>query len=154
MMLIIISSRFYFILLSLIIVITDQITKILVSLYSNALINKDFLIFSIDYIKNYGAAFNLFSGSRVFLSLVSITITVLLIYFILNKKLKSNIDLLGYSFILGGTFGNGIDRLTKGYVIDFINLNLIEFPVFNIADISINIGLILIIYGYIKNKKI
>ena len=154
MMLIIISSRFYFILLSLIIVITDQITKILVSLYSNALINKDFLIFSIDYIKNYGAAFNLFSGSRVFLSLVSITITVLLIYFILNKKLKSNIDLLGYSFILGGTFGNGIDRLTKGYVIDFINLNFIEFPVFNIADISINIGLILIIYGYIKNKKI
>ena len=154
MMLNIISSRFYFILLSLIIVITDQITKILVSLYSNALINKDFLIFSIDYIKNYGAAFNLFSGSRVFLSLVSITITVLLIYFILNKKLKSNIDLLGYSFILGGTFGNGIDRLTKGYVIDFINLNFIEFPVFNIADISINIGLILIIYGYIKNKKI
>ena len=154
MMLNIISSRFYFILLSLIIVITDQITKILVSLYSNALINKDFLIFSIDYIKNYGAAFNIFSGSRVFLSLVSITITILLIYFILNKKLKSNVDLLSYSFILGGTIGNGIDRLTKGYVIDFINLNLIEFPVFNIADISINIGLILIIYGYIKNKKI
>ena len=153
-MLNIIYNRFYFILLSSIIVLTDQITKILVSLYSKALINKDFLIFSIDYIKNYGAAFNLFSGSRVFLSLVSITITILLIYFILNKKLKSNIDLLSYSFILGGTVGNGIDRLTKGYVIDFINLNLIEFPVFNIADISINIGLILIIYGYIKNKKI
>ena len=152
-MLNIIYSRFYFILLSSIIVLTDQITKLLISLYTKELINKDFLIFSIDYIKNYGAAFNLLSGSRFFLSFVSITITILLIYFILNKKLKSNIDLLSYSFILGGTFGNGIDRLTKGYVIDFINLNLIEFPVFNIADISINVGLMLIIYGYIKHKK-
>ena len=148
-----INSRFYFILLSSIIVLTDQITKLIISLYTKELINKNFLIFSIDYIKNYGAAFNLFSGSRVFLSLVSITISILLIYIILNKKLRSNIDLLSYSFILGGTFGNGIDRLTKGYVIDFINLNLIEFPVFNIADISINIGLLLIIYRYIKIRN-
>jgi signal peptidase II len=54
---------------------------------------------------------------------------------------------------LGGTIGNGIDRITKGYVIDFINLNFIDFPVFNIADISINIGFIFIIYGLIKNKR-
>ena len=54
---------------------------------------------------------------------------------------------------MGGTLGNGIDRITKGYVIDFINLNFIDFPVFNIADISINIGLLLIIYGFIKYKR-
>ena len=58
-----------------------------------------------------------------------------------------------YSFILAGTVGNGIDRIIRGYVIDFINLNFIDFPVFNIADISINIGLIFIIYGLIKNKR-
>ena len=63
------------------------------------------------------------------------------------------IDLLSFSFILGGTLGNGIDRITKGYVIDFINLNFIDFPIFNIADVSINIGLILAIYALIKNKK-
>ena len=148
-----INSRFYFILLSSIIVLTDQFTKLIISLYTKELINKNFLIFSIDYIKNYGAAFNLLSGSRFFLSFVSITITILLIYFILNKKLKSNIDLLSYSFILGGTLGNGIDRIVKGYVIDFIKLNFIEFPVFNIADISINIGVLLIIYRLIKNNK-
>ncbi len=61
--------------------------------------------------------------------------------------------MLSYGFILGGTVGNGIDRLMKGYVIDFINLNIINFPVFNIADISINIGLIFIIYGLIKYKQ-
>ena len=62
-------------------------------------------------------------------------------------------DLLSYSFILGGTVGNGIDRTFKGFVIDFINLNFINFPVFNFADISINIGLIFIIYGFFKYKR-
>ena len=77
----------------------------------------------------------------------------ILIYFILYKKNLSNLDLFCYSFILAGTIGNGIDRITKGYVIDFINLNFIDFPVFNIADVSINIGFIFIIYGLIKNKR-
>ena len=96
---------------------------------------------------------NLFSGSRIFLSIVSIIISLFLIFFIINKKNISKIDLLSYSFILGGTLGNGIDRVTKGYVIELINLNFIDFPVFNIADISINIGLIIMIYGFIKVEK-
>ena len=74
-------------------------------------------------------------------------------YIILNKNNIRNIDLFSYSFILGGTIGNGFDRLSKGYVIDFINLNFINFPIFNIADISINIGLIIIIYSFIKFKR-
>ena len=148
-----IFNRLYYILLSLIIILTDQLTKKIISENKNLLINKDFIIFTIDYVKNFGAAFNLFSGSRIFLSLVSIIITILLIYFILNKINISNIDLISYSFILGGTLGNGIDRVLKGYVIDFINLNFIDFPVFNIADISINVGLILFIYSYIKYKR-
>ena len=61
--------------------------------------------------------------------------------------------LLSYSFILGGTIGNGIDRIFKGYVIDFINLNFINFPVFNIADISINIGFIILLYNIFKNNR-
>ena len=146
----IICHRFFFILISTFILFFDQLSKIIISINNKSLINKDFIFFHLDYVKNYGAAFNLFSGSRIFLSLVSIIISILLIYFILIKKIISNIELLSYSFILGGTLGNGIDRVTKGYVIDFINLNFIDFPVFNISDIAINIGLIFIIYGFIK----
>ena len=102
--------------------------------------------------KNFGAAFNLLSGSRIFLSLVSIIISIVLLYIVISKNKINNIDLLSYSFILGGTIGNGFDRITRGYVIDFINLNFIDFPIFNVADISINIGLIIIIYGFIKYK--
>ncbi|MDC3118703.1 signal peptidase II [Prochlorococcus sp. AH-716-K03] len=146
-------NRFYFILLSILIIFSDQFTKNLIIINYKSIINNNLLLFSIDYVKNYGAAFNILSGSRIFLSTVSIVISLFLIYFILYKKNISNIDLLSFSFIMGGTIGNGIDRITRGYVIDFINLNLINFPVFNIADISINIGLIIIIYGYIKNKR-
>jgi len=117
------------------------------------LLNKDFLLFRLDFIKNYGAAFNIFSGSRIFLSLISIFFSILLIYLILSKNTLKSLDLYSYSFILGGTIGNGIDRILKGFVIDFINLNIINFPVFNIADISINIGFLFLLYNIIKNKR-
>jgi len=147
------NNRLYFILISILIILFDQFTKNIININHKSLINTDLIFFSIDYVKNYGAAFNILSGSRIFLSTISIIITMFLIYFILNKKNLSNLDLLSYSFILGGTIGNGFDRLTKGYVIDFINLSFINFPVFNIADISINIGLIFIVYGLIKYKR-
>ncbi len=147
------NNRYIFILFSILIILCDQSTKNIININHRSLINYDFIFFSVDYVKNYGAAFNIFSGSRIFLSTVSTIISLILIYFILRKKNISNLDLLSYSFILGGTIGNGIDRITKGYVIDFINLNFIDFPVFNIADISINIGLIFIIYGLIKDKR-
>ena len=146
-------NRFFFIFISIIVFLSDQFTKYIISKNYKSLINKDLILFSIDYVKNFGAAFNLFDGSRIFLSIVSIIITILLIFIILNNNNTTNIDLYSFSFILGGTMGNGVDRITNGYVIDFINLNFINFPVFNIADVSINIGLILIIYGFIKDKR-
>ena len=153
MMLNIKNNRFYFILLSMLIILSDQYTKNIININYKSLINNDLIFFSIDYVKNYGAAFNILSGSRIFLSVISSIIAIVLIYTILNKKNITNLDLLSYSFILGGTIGNGIDRITKGYVIDFINLNFINFPVFNIADVSINIGFIFIMYGLIKYNR-
>ena len=147
------NNRFYYILLSTIVILTDQLTKYVINGNYKEIINRDFIIFSLDYIKNYGAAFNLFSGNRIFLSILSIVISIFLMYCIIYRKNISYTDLLGYSFILGGTIGNGYDRITKGYVIDFINLNFINFAIFNIADISINVGFILIIYGLIKHKR-
>jgi signal peptidase II len=119
----------------------------------NKFLNKDFLLFRLDFVKNYGAAFNIFSGNRIFLSCISIIFSILLTYLILRKNSLNSIDLYSYSFILGGTIGNGMDRILRGFVIDFINLNFINFPVFNIADISINIGFIFLLYNIFKNKR-
>ena len=148
-----IQTKLYFLFLSIFIILIDQFTKYLMFYNKKLFINKDFLLFKLDFVKNYGAAFNIFSGSRIFLSLISIIFSILLIYLILRKKTLNSLDLYSYSFILGGTIGNGIDRIYKGFVVDFINLNIINFPVFNIADISINVGFIFLIYRIFKNKQ-
>ena len=148
-----IQTKLYYLSLSIFIVLTDQFTKYLISYNNRLFINKDLLLFKLDFVKNYGAAFNIFSGSRIFLSLISIIFSLLLIYLIFRKNTFNLFDLYAYSFILGGTIGNGIDRIYKGFVVDFINLNIINFPVFNIADISINIGFIFLLYNIFKNNR-
>ena len=152
-MIINIKTKLYFVSLSIFIVLIDQFTKYLMFYNKKLFINKDFLLFKLDFVKNYGAAFNIFSGSRIFLSLISILFSIILIYLIFRKNTLNSFDLYSYSFILGGTFGNGIDRIYKGFVVDFINLNIINFPVFNIADISINIGFIFLLYNIFKNNR-
>ncbi|KGG09652.1 signal peptidase II [Prochlorococcus marinus] len=152
-MIINIKTKLFFVFLSIFIVLIDQFTKYLMFYNKKLFINKDFLLFKLDFVKNYGAAFNIFTGSRLFLSLVSIIFSILLIYLIFRKNTLNSFDLYSYSFILGGTIGNGIDRIYKGFVVDFINLNIINFPVFNIADISINIGFIILLYNIFKNNR-
>ncbi|WP_353884682.1 signal peptidase II [uncultured Prochlorococcus sp.] len=147
------QTKLYFLSLSIFIVLIDQFTKYLMFYNTKLFINKDFVLFKLDLVKNYGAAFNIFSGSRIFLSLISIFFSILIIYFIFRKNTLNAFDLYSYSFILGGTIGNGIDRVYKGFVVDFINLNIINFPVFNIADISINIGFIFLLYNIFKNNR-
>ena len=148
-----IQTKLYFLTLSIFIILIDQFSKYFIFYNYKKVININFLLFRLDFVKNYGAAFNIFSGNRIFLSCISIIFTILLTYLIVRKNNLNSFDLLSYSFLLGGTVGNGIDRILKGFVIDFINLNFINFPVFNIADISINIGLVFIIYSFFKNKR-
>ena len=147
------KTKLFLISLSTFIIILDQFTKYFMFNNYKILINKDFLFFKLDFVKNYGAAFNIFSGSRIFLSIISIIFSISLLYLILINKSSNTLKIYSYSFILGGTIGNGLDRISKGFVIDFINLNIINFPVFNIADISINIGFILLLYCIFTNKK-
>ena len=151
-MLIKFQIKIYLFSLSIFIILIDQITKYLMFFNYKKLVNIDFFLFRIDFVKNYGAAFNIFSGSRIFLSTISIFFSIVLIYLLLRKNSTNIIELHSYSFILGGTIGNGIDRIINGFVIDFINLNFINFPVFNIADVSINIGFILVLYLIFKNN--
>ena len=136
-----------------IIITLDQISKYIITLNYDYFLNKNIIIFSINYVRNYGAAFNIFEGNRIFLSSISIISALILIYFIFFKGRLNLFDRYGLSLILAGSLGNGIDRIINGYVIDFINLKLFDFPIFNIADISINIGCFILIFNYIKYKK-
>ena len=130
----------------------DQFSKNYINLNYSRIINKDLLIFTLEYVKNNGAAFSIFSGNRLFLSIISIISSIILTYYIFLKE-TNLINRIGLSFILSGTLGNGIDRVLNGYVIDFIKIKLINFPVFNIADILINLGVLILITNYLKYKK-
>ena len=141
----------YFLLISFF-CIFDQLSKIYITLNINKLLNKDLLIFTIEFVRNYGAAFNIFSGNRLFLSFVSVISTVILSYFVFISENKT-FNKYGLSFILAGSVGNGIDRILNGYVIDFIKIKFINFPVFNIADIAINIGVLILIISYLRYKR-
>ncbi len=130
----------------------DQFTKIYINLNLDKLLNKDLSIFTIEFVRNYGAAFNILSGNRLFLSFISVISTIILSYFIFIKE-NELINKYGLSFILAGSIGNGIDRILNGYVIDFIKIKSIDFPVFNIADIVINIGVLILMISYFRYKN-
>ena len=141
------------ILITSIILFLDQLTKYIIKNNFKDLNYKNYILFSINIIKNNGAAFNLFADNILFLILISILSSIFIIVLLSRSKKLSDLDRYGFSFILGGSLGNGLDRLIDRYVLDFINLNFINFPIFNIADISINVGFFIILYNLIKNKN-
>ena len=147
-----ILSRFKYLIVISILCFLDQYSKVYISLNINKLINKDLLILTIEYIRNYGAAFNILSGSRLFLSLISIISTIILMYLIFIREDK-RINKYGLSFIVAGSIGNGVDRIFYGYVIDFIKIKFVDFPIFNIADIAINIGILVMIINYFRYRR-
>lgn len=136
-------------------VLIDQISKLLVVNYLSdkiVLIN-NFL--SLDYVKNTGAAFGFFSGNIFFLVLITLALVIYLIY-----ELKQNIDkkfnLAFIILIISGAIGNLIDRVFRGFVVDFISFILFnsQMPVFNIADIFVTCGVAGLIFVMFKEEKV
>ena len=126
-------------------ILLDQITKIIVietmNLGHSIVIWED--IFSFTRVHNYGAAWGMLSDHRwVFIVITAIAIIVMPIFLYRYRKLH---PLFGFSLslVIGGAIGNMIDRLFRGYVIDFLDATFIDFPVFNVADICVVCGAIM-----------
>ena len=127
-------------------VVIDQLIKqIMINKYITIIPN----VLRFTYTKNLGAAFGL--GSRFTVLILSSVIIVLMIY-VLFKYKEINKYYIPCILILSGSFGNLIDRMLRGYVIDYIDVNIINFPNFNIADICITLGILLLAINVIKSK--
>ncbi len=142
--------------LSLIILIVDQATKI--SIVQRLDVGESqtvFDFFNIVLVHNRGAAFSFLANEsgwqRWFFTMFSV-LAGLVIFWLLQKSHKHNLFASGLALILGGAFGNLIDRLWHGYVIDFLDFHLFDFhwPAFNIADTAITIGVILLLFDEIR----
>ncbi len=139
----------------------DQWTKALVANSMNEgdtiSILQDF--FHITYVKNHGVAFGMFQGKLGVISIIAI-IAILGIAYYMIKKLKPEeyLSKYAYTFIIAGAIGNMIDRITRGFVVDMVDFRGIWIYVFNMADVWINVGVILLILETIileraKKKK-
>ena len=147
-----------FILIGIISFLLDQIIKYIVEAKLTVInVIPNFL--KLIYTKNEGVAFSIFNGKRIFIIIVSIVIIYMLFkmlskdYFI--KKNTKLIEDITYGILFGGVFGNLFDRIVRGYVVDYISLNIFEynFPVFNLADIFITVSVIFIIIFTLKEDK-
>ena len=126
-----------FFLIASLVVFLDQITK-------NLFENVHYGIFN--YTTNTGAAFSLFQGYTLILSVISF-LAAIFILFVYNKYPKYYLSL---GLIFGGTIGNLIDRVFFGYVRDFVDFGF--WPVFNVADAANTVGVLILIYFIFKNK--
>ena len=102
-------------------------------------------VFHLTYVTNTGAAFSFFSNGVHWLRWLSLGVSIGLMIFAWFSPRMPLTEQMGYGFILAGALGNGIDRFLFGYVVDFLDFRLIQFPVFNLADVFINVGIIFIL---------
>ena len=143
----------YFIIISLILVF-DIFTKYLSSFYfkvSEIEVIKNILYFT--YGENRGAAFGIMQNKQWFFILITLILIIAMILYILKVKPQDILLKLSLSFIIGGGIGNLIDRVFKGYVVDFIDLRIINYPVFNIADCFVVIGAVLLCVYILFSKE-
>ena len=150
--------KYYF--LSLILVIADQLTKMMVlgslKLYESIEITS---FLSLTHVHNYGAAFSFLADEdgwqQYFLVSISAIASIAIILWMSKTSTNQPYKLIALSLILSGAIGNLIDRAVFGFVIDFINLHYQDFywPVFNVADTAITLGVILLLLVDFKQDK-
>lgn len=140
-----------------ILIALDQITKVLAvqHLKDKAPIDIIDNVLQLTYVANFGAAWGLMSGWKVFfIVLTSIMFVAIVFIYIITPGDKKYLPLRSTLVVLGaGAIGNLIDRIMNGYVHDFIYFEIIDFPVFNVADICVTLSMfVLIILVLIKYK--
>ena len=136
----------------------DLISKRLATLYlqnTSIPVIKDILHFT--YVENTGAAFGMYKGGRWFFVITTIVIIGGIIFMLLKYKPQQKLVKFSSALVIAGAVGNLIDRIYNGFVVDFIDFRVINYPVFNIADCCVVVGAILfavwVIFFENKNEK-
>lgn len=142
-------------LFTLIFLTIDTISKIIIDNFFNLNESKVIIsnFFSLTKVYNTGASWNILAGYRFILIILTLIILLLLVLY--QKKFQENKrNILAFSLLYGGIIGNLLDRLIYGYVIDFFDFKIFgyNYPVFNIADICIVFGIVLLVVAILKKE--
>jgi signal peptidase II len=139
------------------VILLDQATKILTKHYMMLHDSKDVLgdFLRYTYIENPGMAFGISIGNKTLFTIFSIIASVVIFIYLLKTRGDQKYVKLALSFILGGAVGNLIDRILYGSVVDFVDVGIgeLRWPVFNVADAAVTVGMIILIAIILFEKK-
>ncbi|GAA6236670.1 signal peptidase II [Apilactobacillus micheneri] len=143
---------FYAILSMIVLIGADQITKYLIATHiaENDVTNLIPGLISFTNLHNNGAAWSILQGQQWLFSLISI-VAILVIGYFMYKLRNKKVYEISLVILLSGIIGNFIDRLFQGYVVDMVQLDFINFPVFNVADSCITIGIIILFIAILRD---
>ena len=142
-----------------VLVAVDQIIKLLVIEYLEPIGSLPLIdgFIQLNYAENTGAAFGSFSGYTWILSVFTLVVIVAGLVYLLSGKLKMSVDYVCVTLMLAGGLGNLIDRVFRGFVVDYIEPLFIDFAIFNFADILVTCSAVVLvvwmIYGICKDAK-
>ncbi|NQJ72536.1 signal peptidase II [Streptococcus suis] len=110
-------------------------------------------LMSLAYLRNYGAAWSILQNQQWFFTIVTIAaVTGLIWYYV--KQIKGNLwTLFSLALMIAGALGNFIDRIRLGYVVDMFHLDFISFPVFNVADMCLSVGVGILFICIMKEES-
>ncbi|WP_321572736.1 signal peptidase II [Enterococcus faecalis] len=108
---------------------------------------------SLTHLRNTGAAWSLLEGKMIFFYVITVIVSVVIIYLLIKNYKKSIWYSVGLSFVLAGAIGNFIDRVRLGYVVDMLQTDFMNFPIFNVADSTLMVGVICIFIYLILDEK-
>lgn len=144
-----------YILLSVGVFIADVLTKFLaeIKLSTRATLPLWNKVFHFTYVENRGIAFGMFGGGRIVFIILTVLVLGLLLWFYKKTEPKTFWLRCGTGLVISGALGNLIDRIFRGYVVDFLDFRLIDFPVFNIADIAVCVGAVMLVIHCFKSEE-
>jgi signal peptidase II len=142
-------------LIAFLIIVIDQVTKWIIA--SSMKIGDSYEVIpnflNITSHRNNGAAWGILSGKMFFFYIITVIILIVLVLFFIKEAQYNLFMQLAISLLFAGALGNFIDRLLNGEVVDFIDTNIFgyDFPIFNVADSSLTIGVMLVIIALLKD---
>ncbi len=141
-------------LIAIFVFLLDQVAKCL--LLARLSLHQGFTLvpglFELRYQQNTGMAFSIMAEQPLVMKLVTTALVLLLTYIALRISQERRILRLAFAFILAGAYSNLLDRYVHGFVVDYINFLFVDFAVFNIADIALNIGAALLIVDLFRRE--
>jgi len=145
-----------YIIITLVLIALDQAAKFVARKLLAGAGAVDFIknIMDFVYVENRGAAFGMMQNTRWFLIAITFVVLVALLIYVIKNKSKTPLFLSAASLIFAGGIGNLIDRIAFGYVTDFLHFLFMDFPCFNIADICVCIGAVLMIIYILFSENI